>query len=127
MKKHYTWEILNRERSFCVGFSALSKALTKQVDFNSTLKNTDPPGDFKNYHEINEHTNKFYSKLFKNNNDKCKLSINDFLRDLNLNDDELKPLKTPDEMIPDLGKKISIDEIEKSPKTTKGDSSPGMD
>ena len=120
MKKHYTWEILNRERSFCVGFSALSKALTKQVDFNSTLKNTDPPGDFKNYHEINEHTNKFYSKLFKNNNDKCKLSINDFLRDLNLNDDELKPLKTPDEMIPDLGKKSQLMKLKKVLKQQRG-------
>ena len=30
-------------------------------------------------------------------------------------------------MIPELGKKISIEEIEKSLKTTRGDSAPGMD
>ena len=121
MKKHQAWEILNHEHSM-KGFCALSKAITKEVDFNSTLKTTefDPPRDFKNSQEINEHTNNFYSKLFENNNDKCRLSIKDFLKDLNLSDDKLKTLKTPDEMIRELGKKISIDEIEKSLKTTKG-------
>ena len=55
------------------------------------------------------------------------MTITDFLKDLNLSDDDLKTLKTPDEMIPELGKKISIEEIEISLKTTKGDSAPGMD
>ena len=111
------------------GFCALSKAITKEVDFNSTLKNTDfdPPRDFNNSQEIYDHTNNFYSKLLENNNDKCTMSITDFLKDLNLSDDDLKTLKTPDEMIPELGKKISIKEIEKSLKKTKGDSAPGMD
>jgi len=128
MKKHNAWEILNRERSM-KGFCALSKAIAKEVDFNTTLKNTDfnPPREFKNYKEINDHTNNFYSKLFENNNAKCTMTINEFLKDLNLNDEELKTLKTPVEMIPELEKKISIEEIKKSLNTTRGDSSPGMD
>ena len=128
VKSHEAWDILNRERSM-KGFCALSKSLSKEIDFNSTIRNTefDPPRLFNSPSEINEHTNKFYSKLFENNDDKCTLSIDDFLSDLNLSEAELKTLKTPDELIPELGKKITITEIEKSLKSTKGESAPGMD
>ena len=128
VKKQESWEILNRERSL-KGFCALSKSLSKEVDFNSTIRNTefDPPREFNSTNEINDHTNRFYSKLFENNDAKCTKTIDEFLSDLNLTEAEFKTLKTPDEMIPDLGKKITIDEIEKSLKTTKGESAPGMD
>ena len=128
IKRFNSWEIINREKSQ-KGFCALNKTLNKEVDFVTTIKNTnyDPPREFKNNCELNEHVNSFYGTLFMNNNDKCTMSIDAFLEDLDLDENEINELKVPESMIKGLGKEINIEEIEKSLKTTSGSSAPGLD
>ena len=126
--RHQAWDILNREKTV-KGFCSISKIMSKEVDFVSTIKNTehDPPTEFKNSSELNSFVNGFYGKLFENNDDKCNLDIDKFFSDLNLEPGEIDEIKIPLELRDGLDREITLDEIEKSLKSTPGDSSPGMD
>ena len=122
------WDILNREKT-TKGFCAISKAMSKEINFNDTVKDTnfEPAREFKNNRELNKHTNDFYGSLFANNDNECKTDIDGFLSDLDLDNETLNKLKVPDELKKGLDREITIDEIAKSLKSTSGFSSPGMD